>query len=85
MYGCVHNNCMFLRCFNRSSFFSQISSHICLFTDQINYISQNVRSYYTIVQENDRYIIELTTKLHKKDETITVLQKQLEQSKQKRK
>ena len=56
--------------------------YICLFTDQINYISQNVLSYY-IVQKNDRYIVELTTRLHKKDETITVLQKQLEQSKQK--
>ena len=59
------------------------NSYICLFTDQINFISQNVVSYYTIVQENDRYIVELTTKLHKKDETITILQKELEQSKQK--
>ena len=59
------------------------NSYICLFTDQINFISQNVVSYSTIVQENDRYIVELTTKLHKKDETITVLQKELEQYKQK--
>ena len=60
-----------------------LNSYMCLFTDQINYISQNVLSYYIIVQENDRYIVELTTKLHKKDEMIAVLQKQLEQSKQK--
>ena len=59
------------------------NSYICLFTDQINFISQNVVSYSIKVQENDRYISELTTKLHKKDETITVLQKELEQSKQK--
>ena len=59
------------------------NSYICLFTDQINFISQNVVSYYTIEQENDRYIVELSTKLHKKDETITVLRKELEQSKQK--
>ena len=42
----------------------------------------NVLSYYTIVQENDSHVIELTTKLHKKDETVSVLQKQLEQSNQ---
>ena len=59
-----------------------LNSYMCLFTDQINYILQNILSYYIIVQENDRYIVELTTKLHKKDEAITVLQKQLEQSKQ---
>ena len=58
------------------------NSCICLFTDQINCISQNVLSYYTIVQENDSHIIEYTTKLHKKDETISVLQKQLEQCQQ---
>ena len=58
------------------------NSCICLFTDQINYFLQNVLSCYTIVQENESHIIELTTKLHKKDETISVLQKQLEQSKQ---
>ena len=59
------------------------NSYICLCTDQINYISQNVLSYSTKVQENDRCIVELTTRLHQKDETITLLQKQLEQSKQK--
>ena len=58
------------------------NSYICLFINQINYFSQNVLSYYTIVQETDSHVIELTTKLHKKDETISVLQKQLEQCKQ---
>ena len=58
-----------------------LNSYMCLFTDQIKYISQNVLSYYIIVQENDRYIVKLTTKLHKRDEMITVLQKQLKQSK----
>ena len=32
MYGYVHNNCMFLRCFNRSGPFSQISSQILTFS-----------------------------------------------------
>ena len=45
-------------------------------TDQINCISQNVFSYYTIVQEKDSYIFELTSKLHKKEETIILLQNQ---------
>ena len=57
-------------------------SYICLFTHQVNCISQNVHSYNTIVQEKDNYIAQLTRKLHKKDETIRTLQKQLEQSNQ---
>ena len=47
------------------------NSYICLFTDQINYISQNVLSYSTKVQENDKYIVELTTRLHQNDKTIS--------------
>ena len=54
-------------------------SYICLFTHQVTCISQNILSYNTIVQEKDNYIAQLTRKLHKKDETITTLQKQLEQ------
>ena len=57
-------------------------SYICLFTHYVNYILQNVLSYNTIVQEKDNYIAQLTRKLHKKDETIKTLQKQLEQSNQ---
>ena len=60
------------------------NSYICLSNDQRNYINKifSLIILY-IVQEKDNYVVELTTKLHKKDATITVLQRQLEQSKQK--
>ena len=60
------------------------NSYICLSNDQTNYINKifSLIILY-IVQEKDNYVVELTTKLHKKDVTITVLQTQLEQSKQK--
>ena len=40
----------------------------------------DVQIVHDVVHEKDSYIAQLTRKLHKKDETITTLQKQLEQS-----
>ena len=42
----------------------------------------DLQQLYDLVQEKDSYVAELTSKLQKKDETITTLQKQLEQSNQ---
>ena len=55
-----------------------INSCTCSCIEQTNYISLSVVTYFTIVQEKDNYIAEL----QKKDEIITTLQIQLEQSNQ---
>ena len=56
-------------------------SYTCSCNEQTNYISLSVLTYLTVVQEKN-YIAELTSKLHKNEEIITTLQKQLEQSNQ---
>ena len=43
----------------------------------------DIQQVHDVVHEKDTYIAQLTRKLHKKDETITTLQKQLQQSKEK--
>ena len=55
-----------------------VNSCTCSCIEQTNCISLSVVTYFTIVQEKDNYIAEL----QKKNEIITTLQKQLEQSNQ---
>ena len=42
----------------------------------------DIQQVHDVVHEKDTYIAQLTRKLRKKEETITTLQKQLEQSNQ---
>ena len=42
----------------------------------------DIQQVHDVVHEKDTYIAQLTCKLHKNAETITTLQKQLEQSNQ---
>ena len=53
-----------------------INSYTFSCSEQANCISLSVVTYFTIVQRNDSYI----AKLQKKDEIITMLQKQLQKS-----
>ena len=44
--------------------------------------NHDLQQLHDLVKDKDSYVAELTLKLQKKDETVTTLQKQLEQSNQ---